>query len=148
MHWILHQKAKSLELDKNQRKIIREKACSARDRAVHLLAIELSIEPNTIKHTVANSIAKRKAFASIQDEVAEEERKANEEVKADDNSDKDNNMDGKEEEKESGEVDSSIEDESSSPVVVCPCCPLPCHNQKVFSSTNSSSTSTEYSDSS
>ena len=76
MSWILAQKAKSLELDKNQREITRAKARSAVDRAMRLLAIELRIEPDTIKHVVANSLAQRKAVYSIKADVEREELRA------------------------------------------------------------------------
>ena len=76
MSWILAQKAESLELDKNQREITRAKARSAVDRAMRLLAIELRIEPDTIKHVVANSLAQRKAVYSIKADVEREELRA------------------------------------------------------------------------
>ena len=84
MSWILAQKAESLELDKYQHKIIRAKARSAVDRAMRLLAIELSIGPDTIEHVVANSLAQRKALSSIKADVEREELRAIRESIADD----------------------------------------------------------------
>ena len=107
MHWILTQKAKSQELDENQRKIASAKARSAVDRAMELLNIELSIEPNTKEHTIANSLAERKAFAIIKARVEREQSRAIKKSKANDKSNKDDNMDDKEEEEGSEEMDSS-----------------------------------------
>ena len=107
MHWILAQKAKSQVLDENQRAITRAKARSAVDRAMELLAIELSIEPNTKEHTIANSLAERKAFAIIKARVEREQSRAIKKSKANDKSNKDDNMDDKEEEEGSEEMDSS-----------------------------------------
>ena len=107
MHWILAQKAKSQVLDENQRKIASAKARSAVDRAMELLNIELSIEPNTKEHTIANSLAERKAFAIIKAHVEREQSRAIKESKANDKSNKDDNMDDKEEEEGSEEMDSS-----------------------------------------
>ena len=56
MIWLLAQKAENLELDKNQHKITREKARSAIDKEMYLLAIELRIGPDTMEHVVANDI--------------------------------------------------------------------------------------------
>ena len=55
MHGILSKKADSLELYKNERKLTRAKGCSALDRAMHLLAIEQNIVPNTRDHNFAHS---------------------------------------------------------------------------------------------
>ena len=103
MHWILAQKAKSQVLDENQRKIASAKARSAVDRAMELLNIELSIEPNTKEHTIANSLAERKAFAHVE----REQSRAIKESKANDKSNKDDNMDDDEEEEGSEQMDSS-----------------------------------------
>ena len=110
MSWILAQKAESLELDKYQREITRAKARSARDRAMRLLAIELSIRPDTIEHVVANCLAQQKALFSIKADVEREELRAIRafmESIADASSNKDDNIDGKEEEDGNEEVDSS-----------------------------------------
>ena len=98
MSWILTRKADSLELDKHQREITRAKAKSARNRPLHLLAIEQNIEPNTKELTIAHSRAKRKAVVIIQADVKREQLRAIRKSKANDNSDEDNNMDEKEEE--------------------------------------------------
>ena len=84
MSWILAQKAESLELDKNQQEITRAKAHSAVDRAMRLLAIELSIGPDTMEHVVAHSLTQRKVAASIKDDVEREELRAIRESIADD----------------------------------------------------------------
>jgi hypothetical protein len=71
-----------------------------------------------------------------------------EEGKADSSSDKNDKKDEEEEEEESGEVESSSGEESSSPTVVCPR-PLPCRrNPNVLTSTDSSGSSSYFSDSS
>ena len=76
VHWILAQKAESLELDKNQQEITRAKAHSAVDRAMRLLASKLSIGPDTIENVVAKSLAQRKALSSIKADVEREELRA------------------------------------------------------------------------
>jgi len=70
------------------------------------------------------------------------------EGKADSSSDKNDKKDEEEEEEESGEVESSSGEESSSPTVVRPR-PLPCRrNPNVLTSTDSSGSSSYFSDSS
>ena len=76
--------------------------------------IELSIEPGTKEHMLADSLAQRKAFAIIKADVEKEELRAIRERKANDNSDKDDNMDEKEEEEGSEKEDSSGGEESAS----------------------------------
>ena len=112
MHWILSQKAKSLELDTYQRNIIMAKARSAIDKAEDLVSNEQSIEHNTLAHISANSVAQRKAFAIIKDDVEREISRSIRESKANDNSNKDDNMDDNEEEEGSEEMDSSGGEES------------------------------------
>ena len=70
LYWILTQKAKSPELDAKQCEVSLKKAHSAVNRAMHLLAIELSIGQSTLKLMVTNNVAEHKTFASIQAEVA------------------------------------------------------------------------------
>ena len=87
---------------------------------MYLLAIELSIGPDTMEHVVAHSLTQRKVAASIKDDVEREELRAIRVIResiADGSSNKDDNMDGKEEEGGSEEVDSSGGKESSSPIV-------------------------------
>ena len=86
LSWILSQKANSPELDKNQREITMAKARSASDRAMHLVAIEQSKVPNTIEHTIAISIAQRKAIDIVQADVQREKLRATRERKTNDSS--------------------------------------------------------------
>ena len=81
-------------------------------------------------------------------DVEKEEQRAIRESKANKNSDNDDNMDEKEEEEGSEEVDSSVGEESSSPVVSRPPIGLPCRNQNKKTSTNSSGSSSDSLDSS
>ena len=107
LSWILTRKGDSLELDTNERKITKAKARSARDRAMHLLAIEQSVEIHTKEHTIAHKRAEREAFNIIQAHEKWEEQRAIRESKANDKSNKDNNVDDNEEEEGSEEMDSS-----------------------------------------
>ena len=49
--------------------MINKKACTAVDKAMHLLAIELNLGKHTLEHVVAHSVAKRRAISIIQSEV-------------------------------------------------------------------------------
>ena len=69
---MLTQKAKNVDLGTGRQEMIRRKACAAVDKAMHLLAIELNLRKHTLEHSVAHSIAKRRAIAAIQSEVAME----------------------------------------------------------------------------
>ena len=99
---------------------IMAKSRSAVDRAMQLLAIEQSIEPQTTAFIKAHSVAEQKAYALIQNDVQMEKFRAIRESKAKDNSnkndrerkEKDNSnkndyMDEIEEKEGSEEVDSS-----------------------------------------
>ena len=85
LSWILTRKGGSLELDTNERKITKAKARSARDRAMHLLAIEQSVEIHTKEHTIAHNRAEREAFNIIQAHEQWEELRAIRESKANNN---------------------------------------------------------------
>ena len=114
MHWLLTRKAESKELCDAERELIRAKGHSAIRRAMHLLAIEKNIVPNSKEHNYVHNVAEQKAFAVIRKEVENEKQRAIKASKANDDSNKDDNMDEKEEEAGSEKVDSSGVEESSS----------------------------------
>ena len=59
------QKAKNVDLGTGHQEMIRRKALAALDKAMHLLAIELNLRKHSLEHTVANSVAERRAIAAI-----------------------------------------------------------------------------------
>ena len=58
IYWMLAEKSKGTNQGTDHAKILRSKAQTAVDRALHLLALESNMEEGSIKHTVANSRTK------------------------------------------------------------------------------------------
>jgi hypothetical protein len=65
----LIQKSKSKDLDVYQQVMIKGKSRTAVNKATRLLVIELNLVEGTSKHTMAHSVAKRKANSIVQSEV-------------------------------------------------------------------------------
>ena len=66
---MLTQNAKNAELGTGHQAMINKKSCTAVDKAIHLLAMELNLGKHMLEHVVAHSVAERRAIAIIQSEV-------------------------------------------------------------------------------
>jgi hypothetical protein len=69
LFWMLTQKAKNAELGTGHQAMINKKACTAVDKAMHLLAMELNLVKHMLEHVVSHSVAKRRVIVIIQSEV-------------------------------------------------------------------------------